>query len=739
MATAFYFALAECGNVYKIGIGIADITGPAAEINMMGYAQLSQRTSGIHLRQFSRAFVVDDGESRILFISIDAGMTSQLIYLEVTKALKEKYGALYTEKNVCISSTHTHSGPGGFLQYALYIVTSQGFIRQSYQSIVDGILKSVEMAHQNIQPGYIFWNEGDLYNASINRSPTSYLNNPPEERANYTANVDTKMFLLKFTDLNRKPIGMINWFAVHCTSMNNTNYLISSDNKGYASVLFEQKMNGKSLIGKGPFVAAFAQANEGDVSPNTRGPRCIDTGLPCDANTSTCNGQNEKCIAFGPGKDMFESTKIIGQRQYQKAVELFESATEMISGPIGYSHQYVDMSSQTVKINETTNATTCKPAMGYSFGAGTTDGPGGFDFKQGTKSDSLFWNLVRDLISAPSEELKSCQKPKPVLLPTGEMKFPYAWQPFIVPTQILRIGQLAVVAVPAEFTTMSGRRTRNAVQKILDKCSKTENKVVIAGLSNTYSSYVTTYEEYQVQRYEGASTIYGQHTLQAYIQQYERLAEALCKGEKLPDGPIPENMLDKQISLQPGVIFDSAYFGKSFGDVTKDAKDSYNPGNAVSVSFVSGHPRNNLMLEGTFMTVERFDPANGNWTIVATDADWETKFQWKRTNMVLGHSEATANWEIPEDAQPGRYRIQHFGQGVTTSAAAIGVPKSVISRLKKDAEGGNALKKHAGGRGRNTTTLEDSYVSLMAKRNRNLTPGQTAANLATASRTHVSA
>ncbi|GBM79589.1 hypothetical protein AVEN_11399-1 [Araneus ventricosus] len=65
------------------------------------------------------------------------------------------------------------------------------------------------MAHQNIQPGYIFWNEGDLYNTSINRSPTSYLNNPQKERANYATNVDTKMFLLKFTDLKRKPIGMI--------------------------------------------------------------------------------------------------------------------------------------------------------------------------------------------------------------------------------------------------------------------------------------------------------------------------------------------------------------------------------------------------------------------------------------------------------------------------------------------------------------------------------------------------
>lgn len=42
--------------------------------------------------------------------------------------------------------------------------------------------------------------------------------------------------------------------------------------------------------------------------------------------------------------------------------------------------------------------------------------------------------------------------------------------------------------------------------------------VVLAGLTNTYSSYVTTFEEYGVQRYEGASTIFGPHTLDAYIQ-----------------------------------------------------------------------------------------------------------------------------------------------------------------------------------------------------------------------------
>ena len=52
-------------------------------------------------------------------------------------------------------------------------------------------------------------------------------------------------------------------------------------------------------------------------------------------------------------------------------------------------------------------------------------------------------------------------------------------------------------------------------------------RVVIAGLTNTYSSYITTIEEYGVQRYEGASTIFGPHTLDAYIQVRPRPAVLL--------------------------------------------------------------------------------------------------------------------------------------------------------------------------------------------------------------------
>lgn len=55
---------------------------------------------------------------------------------------------------------------------------------------------------------------------------------------------------------------------------------------------------------------------------------------------------------------------------------------------------------------------------------------------------------------------------------------------------------------------------------------------VLAGLSNVYSHYIATWEEYQVQRYEAASTIFGPHTCGAYIQQYSILAQAILDVSK---------------------------------------------------------------------------------------------------------------------------------------------------------------------------------------------------------------
>jgi len=78
------------------------------------------------------------------------------------------------------------------------------------------------------------------------------------------------------------------------------------------------------------------------------------------------------------------------------------------------------------------------------------------------------------------------------------MKLPYQWQPKIVSTQVAIIGNVVIAGVPAEFTTMSGRRLREVIKKVMNDASDDETSVIVAGLCNTYSDYVTTPEEYQV-------------------------------------------------------------------------------------------------------------------------------------------------------------------------------------------------------------------------------------------------
>merc|ERR1712142_507239 len=80
----------------------------------------------------------------------------------------------------------------------------------------------------------------------------------------------------------------------------------------------------------------------------------------------------------------------------------------------------------------------------------------------------------------------------------------------------------------------------------------------------------------------------------------------------------------------------------------------------VYVEFQSANPRNDLMTEGTYLSVER-EEDSGEWTRVYTDNDWETKFTWKRTNSLFGWSKVIIEWDIPQNERSGHYRICHFG------------------------------------------------------------------------------
>ncbi|KAJ8515814.1 hypothetical protein ONZ45_g6805 [Pleurotus djamor] len=673
---------------YLLGLGIGDITGPVVETNLMGYANLAQVGSGLHMRQRSRAFIVAEASNpsnRVVFInadmsgcfddltpthfgdSMDGAFSDTGVRRSIISQLSSQFPGVYTNDNIAFVGTHQHSGVGGYLENLLPQITSLGFVKQSADAIVAGTVRAVQKAHASLAPGKLSLGNTTVLNANINRSPSAYLANPAEERARYEFDQDKDMTVLRFDDANGQPRGLLSFFAVHGTSIYENNTLISTDNKGMAAFLYESFAEPGSMPGNTSFVAGFTQSNVGDTSPNTLGAFCESPGKPydgqpCDFETSTCGGTAQDCHGRGPGFRIsdFESNRIIGDAQFQGARTLMSRALAPVQGAVRSVHAYLNMATHSFALPNGTTVSTCPPALGFSFAGGTTDGPGAFDFVQGSNSSDpspsvsllqllnvLYAGAITPL---PSKEQIACQAPKPILLNTGFASTPYNWSPRTVDIQMQRIGNLVILVMPGELTTMAGRRLREALRAklISDGVVGEDAYVVIAGPANTYGHYVTTKEEYSVQRYEGASTIFGQYTLDAYIDKYSSLVSFLTESATgVPSSDAaPPDLSSSAISLQTAVVFDAAPIGKRFGQVLSNVQTTtYHAGDAVRVQFVGANPRQ----------------VNGQWRAVRSDSHPSTTFKWTRVSTVLGTSTVDITWTIESGTPAGSYRINYFG------------------------------------------------------------------------------
>ncbi len=626
------FAANTHGSTFLVGAGSHDITGPPAERVMMGYCDLKQTSAGISLRLRSRAFVIEepDSKSRVALVVADLGMIFSAVKREVLKRLNAEFPGTYRDENVVISATHTHSGPGGYSNHTLFNISAAGFDKENFETIVDGIFQSIRKAHLNLKPEEIRLAEGQLTDTAVNRSRFAYRAN--HDWKDFENETDTSNILLRFGDL-----GMLNWFAVHATSMSKKNHFISSDNSGIAARLFERQY-------KQPFVAAFANANEGDASPNIFGS---------DSKLSD-----------------FVKTREIGRRRFEKAKELFENTTSSISSRLSYRHVWVTMPDYKVQSVGQSQQRLCFPAVGYSFVAGATDGPSEIPgYHEGMKQGPdfhppyVFDSLAGLLISwiGGSRQGEDCHYPKPVFLSSSEKNSDMI--PQTLPMQLVVLGELAIAAVPSEMTTMAGRRLKAVLAQELKAIGVTH--IAISGLANEYSGYVATPEEYNEQSYPGAFTLYGPNTLEAYLEIFSNLAKAIVGNQTLAMDRAPPLRKAALIDPHLPIVFDGRKIGESFGKVLVQPNKNYfrdqSQKRTVVASFRGGHP--NLFKKSDYFEIQR--QTQDGWIpfVRDSDADPNTLFTWKRDRSFgcVACSTLSVHWRIPRDVPSGTYRVLQRG------------------------------------------------------------------------------
>lgn len=661
---------------WEIGSGIFDITGPAGDAGMAGYGEVDHIAQGIHSRLWSRAFIIQkpQSEQSMVFVSTDLSHMSQGVKQAVVQRLRNRFGSRYNDANVMLTATHNHVGPGGYNHHVMMNLTSLGFNQRHFDTIVDGIFESIVMAFDNLEEGDVFINQGELLNASINRNPDPYSQNP--DHVHFAHDTNKRMTVLKLVKDNGEEIGTINWFAVHNVSYSTDKKLIASDNKGIASQLFEKEM-GHIHGATDNFVAAFASSNLGDVSPNVCGPQ------------NGCAGNED------------DSALLSATMQYNKARKLYHSAHKRLKGNLAYRHHYVRMQDYFVTGQFSNNpGRLCPAAVGQSFAAGSTwDGPSGMaNFREGMTDNNP--NNCHFPKSILTESRISNQGLYDLLSQVMNRQIPDSWRtiirmifqtddlleilanlfnegeefeadlyPDIIPFQMFTIGELAIVSVAGEMTTMSGRRLE--AQLLNDLAPIGVKTIVFSGLANAYHGYITTPEEYQMQHYEGAHTIFGSRTLPAYVQIYSDLARSIVGGAiNTATGPRPRDLSQNQVinSLLANLGFDDKPLFQSFGQVLQNANDTYSVGDTVYVKFRSGNPKNDYQTGSSFINIER--RVNGQWQTYLTDNDISITFYWSReTNPTcLMCSFAEGKWTPNEDTPSGDYRMVHNGvwqHGVT--------------------------------------------------------------------------
>jgi neutral ceramidase len=641
---------------YLVGRGISDLTGEAYGCGMLGYGKADQVTSGIHTRLRTRAFVIEDGATagRFLLSVSDLPLMFDSVHREVLRRLAVDYGGLYTASNVMLTVTHTHCGPGGYSHHRLYNLTTKGFRPKTFDAIVDGIVEAVDRAHADVGPASLTLCHGELLDASVNRSPQSFGRNPAEDRAFYPDAIDPQTTLLAI-ERDERLVGAVNWFPTHGTSMTNRNTLISGDNKGYAGYHWERLVHGIDyLTDEHPdFIAAFAQTNTGDMSPNLwRGP-----------------GQ-------GPTADEFENTRIIGTRQADAAASLASGPRQPLAGGVETRCLFVDLSALTVQPEFTGDGRvhrTSAPAGGAAALAGTDEGPGFPGFRQGT--NPVWDRLSRHLVYRLFPRLRDAQAPKGIVMPGGVLNRLTSFVQERVPVQLVRIGQLYLIGIPGEVTIVAGLRMRRAVAAVV---GAEVRDVLVAGYSNAYIHYVTTPEEYETQRYEGGSTLFGRWEAPALTQVAVQLATAMRDGRPVdPGAPPPDPGSRRSGRRRPKA--DRPIEGHGFGDVVDGPSAAYRPGEQVRVAFAGADPNNDLHRGGTYLVVEQ--QVDGAWRKIADDGDWETKISFDRAGPAF---RTTVTWDVPTDAA-GTFRIRYFGDAVgddlgATAFSAATAPFAVLEQ-----------------------------------------------------------
>jgi hypothetical protein len=600
----------------RAGAGKADIT-PRTGYYLGGWTRADRIAGGQHTRLQARAIVLQRGDRKVALVSIDLFMVAGGLVKHVGDRLKARG---FSEQNILVSASHTHSGPGGYANFPTLnsaapstatVTDPFSFVDffnsppadpQLYAFLVKQVAAAIERADDDLAPAAAGWGKQKLLGLTKNRSLEAHLNDhgivreygqgreSDDPEGGYVHTIDPDVNVLRVDQIRRGkrvPIGAWSTFANHGTVTKSEFQFYNADHHASAARVFEQGVRTAGKVPAGQEVVnVYGNSDEGDMSAGlTRsGPAASDYVGRVEA-ASMLRAWRAAKLTRRPALDA-------------RWTRMCFCGQETEGGRVD-DHSEV----------------------GLPFLTGSEEGRG------------PLYDVTHDHYEGRRNESGTGPQGKKYALRLGQV-------PNKVPLLAVRIGPKAIVTVPGEATKEEGTRIRTMAARAV--AGTGIDDVVLSGLAQEFVLYFTTPEEYDMQHYEGGNTHFGRVSGNLLRDELAKLAKTLGEGKPAPAAA--------DFDSTNGISPDGPAYGDGAGSGAWREQPTDTPRLArVHLSWQGGPQGLDRPVDTAFLTAER--QVKGRW--VRYDDDLGLAMLWKVDDAGVHE----AKWEIPRQAPTGTYRM----------------------------------------------------------------------------------
>jgi hypothetical protein len=201
----------------------------------------------------ARALVLEGGGGRLTWLAVDLVAVDRAFTERVGQALRD---AGLSPGTLIVSASHTHSGPGAFMESDVFgVIAVDRYDREVREALVLSLVEAVRRAETTRAPA---------------RVASAAVRGPDLTVGRLKRPVDKELVLVKIVSETGAPIAAVWNYAIHGTTLAGVNLRLSADVMGTASRELERAIGVPALFVNGA-VADVSPSRHGEIESDRAG------------------------------------------------------------------------------------------------------------------------------------------------------------------------------------------------------------------------------------------------------------------------------------------------------------------------------------------------------------------------------------------------------------------------------------------------------------------------------------